>query len=273
MFRLTREVRFALNSEPDDQLARPPSNSYGGYPSLTRLGYYLTARVTLAGQLEPHSQYLVNIKRIDESVRESVPDLARAVREPGASYTALLSLLYGRLRGTWREALESVALAPSPFLSFSMHSSEDPMTRLSQKFEFSASHRLHNPSVSDEQNRKTFGKCNNPLGHGHNYELQVTLAGTPDARGQLIDLTAFERTVAEAVIARLDHKNLNAEVAEFREIIPSVENIARVIYGWIAPRLKSDVAKVASVTVWETPKTWCEYGEDEGQARGSGQGD
>src|SRR5205823_184271 len=128
-------------------------------------------------------------------------------------------------------------------------------------FEFSASHRLHNPALSDPENRRVFGKCNNPIGHGHNYELQVTLVGTPDADGVLVEVPGFERVVAETVIDRFDHKHLNAEVPEFRELIPSVENIARVIYGLLAPKLKSDRTRLKSVTVWETPKTWCEYSE------------
>jgi 6-pyruvoyltetrahydropterin/6-carboxytetrahydropterin synthase len=135
------------------------------------------------------------------------------------------------------------------------------MVRLSQKFEFSASHRLHNPSLSDDDNRRTFGKCNNPHGHGHNYELQVTLRGTPDDRGVLIYIPAFERVVAETVIDRFDHKNLNLELAEFRDLIPSVENIARVIYRLLKPKFDAQRATLASVTVWETPKTWCEYSE------------
>ena len=137
------------------------------------------------------------------------------------------------------------------------------MTRLSQKFEFAASHRLHNPALSEEENRQTFGKCNNPHGHGHNYELQVTLAGTPAANtGLLVDVPAFEQAVARTVVDRFDHKNLNVEVPEFRDLIPSVENIARVIYRLLKPRLESGGTRLASVTVWETPKTWCEYSEE-----------
>ena len=75
------------------------------------------------------------------------------------------------------------------------------MTRLSQKFEFSASHRLFNPKFSDEENLKTFGKCSNPHGHGHNYELQVTLRGRANEKGLLMDIPAFERIVREAVIS------------------------------------------------------------------------
>ena len=136
------------------------------------------------------------------------------------------------------------------------------MTQLSQRFEFSASHRLHNPALTDQQNRETFGKCNNPHGHGHNYELQVTLTGRATGTGLLIDVPRFERIVAETVIERFDHKNLNLEVEAFANLIPSVENIAAVIFRLLKPRFTEGNATLASVTVWETPKTWCEYSED-----------
>ena len=135
------------------------------------------------------------------------------------------------------------------------------MTRLSQKFEFSASHRLFNPKFSDQENLKTFGKCSNPHGHGHNYELQVTLRGRPNEKGLLMDIPAFEKIVAENVVSRFDHKNLNEEVPEFKNSIPTVENIAATIYRILKPRLAVDGASLASVTVWETAKTCCEYSE------------
>ena len=135
------------------------------------------------------------------------------------------------------------------------------MTRYSEKFEFAASHRLHNPELTDEDNRKRFGKCNNPSGHGHNYELEVTVRGRPDNGGLMIDVPALERIVKESVIERFDHKNLNVEVAEFRDVMPSVENIAMVIYRLLRPRFEAARARLASVTVWETAKTWCEYSE------------
>jgi 6-pyruvoyltetrahydropterin/6-carboxytetrahydropterin synthase len=260
MFRLTREVRFATNPTPDEQLAGPPSNSYGGYPSLTGIGHYFAARVTLAGDLEPQSQYLINIKRIDQAVRDALPAVERAVRA-GTTAAALLASLFQPLRSRWPSQLAELSLSLTPFLSLSIQPSEHPMMRLSQKFEFSATHRLHNPHVSDEENRRTFGKCNNPLGHGHNYEVQVTLLGTPGDRGTLVDIPLFERTVAETIIDKFDHKNLNAEVPQFRDLIPSVENIAKVIHELLKPKLQSDRSRLASVTVWETPKTWCEYSE------------
>ena len=135
------------------------------------------------------------------------------------------------------------------------------MVRLSQKFEFSATHRLHNPSLSEEENCRTFGKCNNPHGHGHNYEVQVTLAGRPDESGVLVNIPAFEHIVGSSVIDKFDHKNLNVELPEFRELIPTVENIAMTIYRLLKPKFNDAGAKLAAVTVWETPKTWCEYSE------------
>jgi 6-pyruvoyltetrahydropterin/6-carboxytetrahydropterin synthase len=264
MFRLTREVRFAVNHAPDQQDRLPPANSFAGYPSLTGLGYFFTLRATIAGQLDPASSYLANIKEIDQVLRErAVPHITRTIRSSPAEFGArTLATLAGELKDAWRPAaLESLALALSPFLSITAFIRELPMTRLSQTFEFSASHRLHNPALSEEQNRRTFGKCNNPHGHGHNYQLQVMLSGTPDGNGLIVDVPAFERTVKERVIDRFDHKNLNVELPEFSGVIPSVENIARVIYTLLKPAFGGERARLASVTVWETPKTWCEYSE------------
>jgi 6-pyruvoyltetrahydropterin/6-carboxytetrahydropterin synthase len=273
MFRLTREVRFAINASPDEQLAGKPTNAYAGFPSLTGLGQFFAIRVALAGEPAAASQYVRNIKDIDDAVRRTaVPHVSRHVRERTfGGGGRVVAGLFGLLRDAWPGAeLVSLGLSLSPFLAWSAHAVDQPstastpeptMVRLSQKFEFSATHRLHNPTLSDEDNRATFGKCNNPHGHGHNYEVQVTLVGEPDDNGVLVDVPAFERTVAEAAIDRLDHKHLNVEVPEFRRTIPSVENIAKVVYRLLEPRFADGPAKLASVTVWETPKTWCEYSE------------
>ena len=269
MFLLTREVRFAVNPQGVDQLSDKPANSYAGFPSLTGLGHYFTLRVGVTGPLDPSSEYLVNIKKLDALVREhGIPLVERAVRSPGQrqSPASLTRALFDRLRPSLPAgvSLDSLTLSLSPFLSYGCLAPEHPMVRLSQKFEFSATHRLHNPALSDEENGRTYGKCNNPHGHGHNYEVQVTLRGTPDkATGVLVDVPGFERIVAATVIDRFDHKNLNVEVPEFRDTgtIPSVENIAMTIYRLLKPKFDDAGAALASVTVWETPKTWCEYAE------------
>ncbi len=266
MFRLTRSVRFAINDAPDDQLPGDPTNGYGGWPSLTGLGHFFAVDLTLAGELDPRSSYLLNIKQVDYVVRHvGVPLVGRAVRRKTFGGGGKLVIeLFEELRYSWPGDvhLQELRLWLSPFLSLTVSASEFPMVRLSQKFEFSASHRLHSAEMSDDENADTYGKCNNPHGHGHNYELQVTLRGVPRASGVLMDVPEFERVVAEHVVSRFDHKNLNVELAEFRDVIPSVENIARVIYTLLEPAFGERGATLASVTVWETPKTWCEYSED-----------
>ena len=263
MYRLTREVRFAINPVPDEQLSGKPTNSYAGFPSLTGLGVFLAARVTLVGGLDPLSNYLENIKKIDDVVRGYLPDVEAMVRTKRSSAADLVYFLHGVCYEHWRERFESVALLLSPYLSLAAHRPEVPMLRLSQRFEFAATHRLHNPALGDAENRATYGKCNNPHGHGHNYEVQVTLKGVPNQSGLLVDVPAFERIVAATVIDRFDHKNLNVEVPEFSQtgLIPSVENIAMTIYRLLKPKFADAGAQLGAVTVWETPKTWCEYSE------------
>jgi len=255
MFRLTREVRFAINDSADDQLNHAPANNYAGHPSLNGPGRFFRVQVTLEGPLDAKSNYLRNIKDIDAAVRDRIIKTGVAPVEPSRMFRALRGVFPGA-------AVHAVTLWLTPFLSVSQLASEFGMsTRLSQKFEFSASHRLHNQALSDAQNRETYGKCNNPTGHGHNYEVQVTLRGAPKENGLLVDVPRFERVVHDEVIEKLDHKNLNVDVPEFRELIPTVENIAMVVYRLLKGRFAGLGADLASVTVWETPKTWCEYSE------------
>jgi 6-pyruvoyltetrahydropterin/6-carboxytetrahydropterin synthase len=264
MFRLTREVRFGVNPEEDGQLAGAPSNSFAGYPSLLGIGHYLTLEVTLVGEPSPETGCVQNIKLIDQKVREiAIPMVTAYVRRGRlAGGAMLLCGMYERLKDAWPPAeLHHLRLVLSPFLTLSFFAREFPMIRLSQKFEFSASHRLHNPAISDEENQKLFGKCNNPHGHGHNYVLQVTLIGKPDINGFIIEIPKFEQTVASTVIEPFDHRYLNVEIPEFSELIPTVENIAMVIYRKLKPVFEETQAKLCGVTLWETTKTWCEYME------------
>jgi 6-pyruvoyltetrahydropterin/6-carboxytetrahydropterin synthase len=265
MIRLSRQVRFAISAATNGQESPAAANGFGGSPALTGLGHYFALDVSLLGPVEPESQYLINIKRVDERVRElAVPLIEQAVRGGrfGGGGRLLLDLRRD-LEAAWPgRVLDELRLWLSPHLSLATLLMEHPMIRLSQRFEFCASHRLHNPALDDAENRRVFGKCNNAQGHGHNYELQVTICGEPDANGLLMEVPAFERVVTDTVIDRFDHRNLNVEVPEFANRLPSVENIARVCYELLAPALRRGPARLASVTVWETPRTWCEYGAD-----------
>jgi len=104
------------------------------------------------------------------------------------------------------------------------------MTRVTRRYRFAASHRLHSASYSEQENRELYGKCNNPFGHGHDYVLEVTASGPVDRRsGQAVKIQALDRLVAERVLADFDHKYVNADLAEFQDLVPTSENIIRVI--------------------------------------------
>jgi 6-pyruvoyltetrahydropterin/6-carboxytetrahydropterin synthase len=123
---------------------------------------------------------------------------------------------------------------------------------------FNAAHRLHNPNWSDERNRQVFGLCNNPNYHGHNYELEVKVAGEVDPEtGYLIDLKLLKDMIKEEVEQRFDHKNLNLDTEEFRDLNPTAENICYVIWQKLRDRL--DERYDLSIRLWETPRNYVEY--------------
>jgi 6-pyruvoyltetrahydropterin/6-carboxytetrahydropterin synthase len=104
--------------------------------------------------------------------------------------------------------------------------------QVTRRYSFSASHRLHTPSLSEEGNRLLYGKCNNPFGHGHNYVLDVSVRGPVDARsGRAVDPAELDRLVRERVIAELDHRNLNEQIEEFQRIVPTTENLGLLIHS------------------------------------------
>ena len=103
------------------------------------------------------------------------------------------------------------------------------IAHLTRRYHFSASHRLHSDAYSDEQNREVYGKCNNPYGHGHDYVLDVTVAGTPDESGQIVGREALDQLVRERVLGRFDHHNLNTDIAELAGVVPTTESLAVTI--------------------------------------------
>jgi len=129
---------------------------------------------------------------------------------------------------------------------------------VTRKVHFNAAHRLHNPEKSDEWNEKTFGKCNNPNWHGHNFELEVTVAGTPDPEtGYVVDLGALKDILHERVVDKVDHKNLNLEVDFMDGVIPSTENFAIAIWNQLEDALPS--GRLHAIRLYETPRNFVEY--------------
>jgi len=135
------------------------------------------------------------------------------------------------------------------------------MVYLTRKCEFSAAHYYHNPEFSAEENQRIFGKCNNPNGHGHNYTLEVTVKGDVNPRsGFVVDLKDLKDALEREVLTALDHRFLNKEVPEFRDRIPTTENLAIAIWNRLQPKL--NVALLHRVRLYETPDLFVDfYGE------------
>lgn len=136
---------------------------------------------------------------------------------------------------------------------------------LTRRAEFSASHYYHNPKFSEEENRRVFGKCSNPHGHGHNYTLEVTVKGEVDpATGMVLNLKDLKKLLETEVLDAMDHKFLNAEVPAFAAAIPTTENIAIEIWNRLAHKLA--FGKLHRVRLYETQDLYADYyGEDSGQ--------
>jgi len=129
---------------------------------------------------------------------------------------------------------------------------------IARKAHFNSAHRLHNPLWDEATNREVFGKCNNPNYHGHNYELIVKVSGEIDPHtGYVMDVKVLADLIRDEIEARFDHKNLNLDTEEFKNLNPTAENIVVVI--WQLLRAKIDVNKKLKVILYETERNFVEY--------------
>ncbi len=132
------------------------------------------------------------------------------------------------------------------------------MVYVTRKEHFSAAHRLYNPAWSDEENERVFGKCNNKAGHGHNYYVEVTVAGEVDPEtGYVVDLKELKSIIYTHVLLKVDHKYLNEDVDFLRGIIPTAENIAIGIWNQLIDHIPS--GRLHSIRLYETEKNIVEY--------------
>ena len=264
---LCRELRFALCG---GELSAAESNNFAGNPPVRGLAPFCTLQVRLTGPVDPATGMLINIRELDRILRQTaVPALVRFYLDhqpAAASYSPaqidpLAPLLEAAAAIKPRLApriLAGLSLGLSPFHALHLDFKESVMIRMTQRFEFSAAHRLHSNELSPAENIALFGKCNNANGHGHNYELEVTIGGNSDPGAfHLMPVHEFQRVVNTQVIQVFDHKHMNLDCPQFAALNPTVENIARIIFDILRPAL-SPQANLLAVKVWETPKTWCE---------------
>jgi|ERR1051326_4761360 6-pyruvoyltetrahydropterin/6-carboxytetrahydropterin synthase len=132
-----------------------------------------------------------------------------------------------------------------------------PTLIVTRRVHFNAAHRLHNERLSEAENARLFGPCNNANFHGHNYELDVSVEGPVDPQtGYVANLAEIKRIVEERVTSRLDHRNLNLDVPELEGVIPTTENLAMTIWRLLDGRLPG---RLKRVVLWETPRNYVEY--------------
>ncbi len=270
MITLRRTVRCIFN--PQREGDAPSSNTFAGSPTMRGLGRYYEFEVACRGEPNPVTAYLIDIKDVDRAVRTAIqPAVAHACehapdRDPAALLAGCVPALADAIRSPSsprpnRVELASVRWFLTPWYSVEV---ELPMTATSpahailrERFDLAASHRLNVSTLTPEQNRAAFGKCNNPSGHGHNYQFEpavrVPIAGT-------FTLADLEAAADAAVVSRFDHTHLNLDTDEFAEgkgVNPSVENIAAVFFRRLDERLKASHPEVelVALTVWETDRT------------------
>lgn len=135
-----------------------------------------------------------------------------------------------------------------------------PTVTVTRRVHFNAAHRLHSPSLSDAENRRVFGPCNNPNFHGHNYELEVSVEGDIDpVTGFVANLSLIKSVVERRVLELLDHRNLNLDVPGLEAVNPTTENLVVLIWRLLDGHLPG---KLKKLTLWETPRNYVEYWGD-----------
>lgn len=288
MHTLRRTVRFIINpaSAGTSQSITPkkPRNTYAGAPGMQGLGRYYEMILACEGAPDPITAYLIDIKDCDKAVREAfVPLVNHACQHDptidpslllAQGFSALQRAVESRAPGLLPVRLASVCWFLTPTYSVEIQPAKNAITTIAsgetplatsailrQRFDLAAAHRLHVPGFTPEHNRALFGKCNNPNGHGHNYQFEPAVVipiGVPNTPAfSLADLEAAADT---AIVSRFDHTHLNLDTTEFAEDVglnPSVENIAMVFYRRLEAELKAShpTVHLQSLTVWETDRT------------------
>jgi len=236
MHKTARQVRFSVNPFlPGDTEGY---NSYASRPSGEGLALFFELLVEVAGEVEPTTGFVVNVDDIDENVRRYVvPVFAGRIKEDFQQgrhigffeIAGLLTEAWGKLADKFGSGkLSKLSLNLNPFRKVGIDSEDSRMIYFSEKFEFAATHKLWNEQFSERKNYEVFGKCANPTGHGHNYIVEVTVKKAAGSNSFCI--ADFEKIVDDELIKFIDHKNLNADVAEFKENNPTIENIAVFAY-------------------------------------------
>lgn len=280
---MTRKLTFSAAHADWISPLSPAENRviFGAEASSEPYGHNYALDVSVIGEIDFHTGIVINIKVLDKIVKEHVVEvfdkkfINRSVAEfenHPVTLENLTDFMVEKLRAQLppEVTLSGLRLEATP-TSFVEWHSEDPamlpgrrrkevgnvlMTRV---YEFAASHRLHSSHLSAKDNRELFGKCNYPNGHGHNYEVEVTVSGPIDARsGRVMAPELLDEIANREVIDRYDHRHFNHDVPEFADLVPSAEIITRVIWERLEAHIPPPT-RLYRVLVRETPRNIFEY--------------
>ncbi|GMV80990.1 MAG: hypothetical protein AMXMBFR7_21740 [Planctomycetota bacterium] len=275
MLALTRRVTFtAGHIYRGGGLSRAElERLFGAAAEPSGHGHNYVLEVTVEGPVSDRDGMVVNIKDLDRVLQDllapidhkmlntALAEFADAVPTTERLAQVLWARLPKRLGAAHATALR---LEEHPGMSVRLEGKDPSMVYLTRSIEFAASHRLHAPALSAEENVRIYGKCNNPNGHGHNYVAEVTVKGEADPRtGIVIDLGRFEKLLEDGVESRFDHKHLDLDTPYFKNRVATAENIARTIWELLEPEIPAcrDGGKVAlhQVRLIETARSWFDY--------------
>jgi 6-pyruvoyltetrahydropterin/6-carboxytetrahydropterin synthase len=256
--RLTRRVTFSSGHRYWIPALSEGENRalFGQWANPFNHGHNYVLEVTTEGVIHPENGMVVNIKTIDDILKRdivsqfdqrSINDQIPHFQSRASSLENILLYIRDQLGNLPTEArLAHLKLEEMPTLWAELDLTTNPeIMTLTRTYEFAASHRLHNPILSETENDELYGKCNNPAGHGHNYILEVTVQGKPDPKtGFLCDLAALDEAVNEKVVDRYDHKNFNVDLPEFKGRMTTSEIVAQEIWERLDGQLPATLSRV-----------------------------
>jgi 6-pyruvoyltetrahydropterin/6-carboxytetrahydropterin synthase len=245
---------------------------FGKWASRWGHGHNYVAEVTVEGEIDPDSGMVVNITDVDRVLKKHVTGLLAdkhltyevphfAEHPPTTeNIAAFIAERFSAHFTDSRARLARVTVWETPTLWATLIIGKGKtMVLLTRALDFAAAHRLHGPGLSDEENLAVFGKCNNPNGHGHNYGVEVTVAGEIDPKtGMIVDLAALDRVLKTEIMDRFDHKHLNRDTEDFSSLNPTSENLTKVIWDYLEGNIPAP-ARLYRVVVRETDRNYFEY--------------
>lgn len=241
-------------------------------------GHDYLVELTVGGEIDAETGMVINIKAVDAVLQAKVVGRldgklldteVAAFRDMPPTPENIARYIWDECQTVFAESsrLARVTLWPKTGTRAELSTMQTPqdmlMLTITRTYGFSASHRLHSNALSDADNAAIFGKCNWENGHGHNYDVEVTLAGEPNPRtGQLFDSVAMDAIVHEVVLTPYDHKHLNHDTADFRDLNPTSENLTKVIWDNLKRRFDQEEmgdARLYRIAVKETARNYFEY--------------